>query len=598
LIVTVPYTRGRGRGDNRPVAAAGGDSYDRAMEITANRDAAVALNGDDVGGDVGDVGDGQANGHAHANVEAQKPDGSDAEAERGNLLESLRENRRDLEEVQRISRIGSWTLDPATGEATWSSEMHSILGLDPNGPAIWLDSIATIFSTDSVREVREAVQRAVETGEPWNLDLEMVGPDGASRGWVASNGAVERGREGSVAKIRGTMQDVSDQRRLEVQLAQSQRLEAVGLLAGGIAHDFNNLLTAIHGYAELARESIAEGDQARDDIEQVLHASDRAAELIRQLLAFSRRQMLQPRVVGPAEIVSGTLPMLRRLLGAHIDLVTHAQPGVGRIRVDPSQLEQVIVNLAVNARDAMPDGGRLAIETANAELDAGYAAVHADATPGSYVALIVSDTGSGMDAATQARIFEPFFTTKAIGQGTGMGLATVYGIVRQSGGSIYVYSEPGRGTSFKVYLPRIEAEDAGDATDAAAAGPIPTGSEVILLVEDAAPVRDIAARVLASLGYRLLQAPNAAEALILADAFEGPIDLLLTDVTMPGMQGHHLAAQLRSQRPDMRVMFVSGFTESAAGRPGVAGAGSGFLAKPFTGGALARAVREALDGLA
>ena len=521
----------------------------------------------------------------------QGPNGD--EAERAALLESLRESRRDLEEAQRIARIGSWTLDPATGDATWSKEMHSILGLEPDGPAISLDAISTIFSADSVAHVGAAVQRAVETGESWNLDLEMVGPDGAGRGWVASNGVVERAPDGRVIKIRGTMQDVSQQRQLETQLLQSQRLEAVGQLAGGVAHDFNNMLTAIRGYAELVRMNLPDDDPNAADLDQVVLAADRAAELTRQLLAFSRRQLLQPRVVDPAEIVTTVAPMLRRLLGEHIELVVAASPDIGRIKVDPSQFEQVIVNLAVNARDAMPDGGRLTIETNPVELDEAYAARHADANAGSFVGLIVSDNGSGMDAATQARIFEPFFTTKAPGKGTGMGLATVYGIVRQSGGSIYVYSEPGRGTSFKIYLPRVDAEPSAEVWVPAAAPP--TGAEVVLLVEDEEAVRMFGARTLSALGYTVLQAANGTEALALVAAHADPIDLLVTDVTMPGMQGHQLAAALRSDRPDLPVLYVSGFTETLVGRPGVPGDGSGFLAKPFAGDALGRAVREALD---
>jgi signal transduction histidine kinase/ActR/RegA family two-component response regulator len=388
------------------------------------------------------------------------------------------------------------------------------------------------------------------------------------------------------------MQDVTEQRRLESQLAQAQRLEAVGQLAGGIAHDFNNLLTAIRGYAQLAAESLAEGEQARDDIEQVIRAADRAADLTRQLLAFSRRQVLQPQVVDPAEIVASISPMLRRLLGEHIELTTRAQIAAGSIRVDPSQFEQVIVNLALNARDAMPEGGRLTIETSNVELDAAYAANHADTNAGSYVALVVSDTGTGMDAATKVRIFDPFFTTKESG-GTGMGLATVYGIVRQSGGSIYVYSEPGHGTSFKLYLPRVDVEPAIEPSGSATA--TPTGAEVILLVEDEEPVRAFAARILSGLGYTLLEASNGEEGLEVAAAHDGPIDLLLTDVTMPGMQGPQLAAAMRKVRPEIRVMYISGFTETLVGRPGSDGDGSTFLSKPFAGASLARAVRETLD---
>jgi signal transduction histidine kinase/ActR/RegA family two-component response regulator len=514
------------------------------------------------------------------------------EDERASLLASLRESRRDLEEAQRIARVGSWTLDPATGEATWSAAMHMILGLDPNGPAIALDDIAKVFSAESVREVGAAVERAVQTGAPWQMDLEMVGPDGG-RGWVLSHGVVERDPSGKVVKIRGTMQDVSDQRRLESQLRQAQRLEAVGQLAGGIAHDFNNLLTAIRGFTELVIDRLPSEDPSRPDLQQVIRAADRATELTAQLLAFSRRQVLRPIVVHPADLVTAIAPMLQRLLGEHIELVTRAAPAAGHIRVDPSQFEQVVVNLAVNARDAMADGGTLTIETSAIDLDAEYAEIHPEVVPGPYVGLVVSDTGSGMDPATKSRIFEPFFTTKGQGKGTGMGLATVYGIVRQSGGSIYVYSEPGEGTSFKVYLPRVD-DRVTVVADPGAIVAAPTGGEVILLVEDEAAVRAFAARVLRALGYTILEAANGTDAIAATAGHPGTIDLLVTDVTMPGMQGPHLAAELRKARPDLRILYVSGFTETSVARP-ASGDGTAFLSKPFAGDALARAVRQTLD---
>jgi two-component system cell cycle sensor histidine kinase/response regulator CckA len=515
------------------------------------------------------------------------------DAERARLVDSLRNSQRDLEEAQQIAHVGSWTLDPATGAATWSDEMYRILGREQGGPAVDLADISRLFTPESVSEVSAAVERAISHGEPWHLGLETVRPDGTN-GWVMSYGVVEHDDSGAVVRIHGTMQDVTDQRRLEGQLRQAQRLEGVGQLAGGIAHDFNNLLTAIRGYAELVRRELADDDAIRDDVDQVLLAADRATELTRQLLAFSRRQVLQPRVVDPAEIVTGIAPMLRRLLGEHVQLVTHLASESGRVKVDPSQLEQIIVNLAVNARDAMPDGGMLTIETMSLDLDAAYVATHAEGSPGPHVALTVSDTGIGMDDATKARIFEPFFTTKEPGKGTGMGLATVYGIVKQSGGSIYVYSEPGHGTSFKVYLPRLDeaaTEESVDASPPAAT----TGSEVVLLVEDEEAVRSFAARVLTDQGYTVLQAANGAEAIALAAASDRQIDLLLTDVIMPGLQGHQLAVRLAADRPELRVLYVSGFTENSVIHHGVAGDGIAFLPKPFTAEALGRATRQVLD---
>jgi two-component system cell cycle sensor histidine kinase/response regulator CckA len=350
----------------------------------------------------------------------------------------------------------------------------------------------------------------------------------------------------------------------------------------------------MRGYTELVQRSLGPDDQNRADLDQIVLAADRATELTRQLLAFSRRQVLEPKVLDPAGTVAGITPMLRRLLGEHIELVTHTTPDLGRVKVDPSQLEQIIVNLVVNAGHAMPEGGMLTIETANVELDAAYIATHADVTPGPHVALIVSDTGQGMDRATQARIFEPFFTTKEQGQGTGMGLATVYGIVKQSGGSIYLYSEPGHGTSFKIYLPRVE-DEAVSGTVTVPATTAASGSETILLVEDETAVRGFAARVLSEHGYTVLEASSGAEALALAASHAGAIDLLVTDVAMPGLQGHQLAAQLGAIRCGLRVLYVSGYTENSVIHHGVVGEGINFLQKPFGDEALGWAVRQVLD---
>ncbi len=394
--------------------------------------------------------------------------------------------------------------------------------------------------------------------------------------------------------VLATIFDITEREVLEAQLRQSQRFESIGQLAGGIAHDFNNLLTAIHGYAELLQQNLPADDPNRADAEQIALAADRAAELTRQLLAFSRRQVLQPRILDPGEVVSSVAPMLRRLLGEHIELATYRQPGTGHVRVDPSQLEQVIVNLAVNARDAMPAGGTLTVEVTGADLDDAFAAGHAGVRQGRYVSLAVSDTGAGMDAATRARAFEPFFTTKAPGTGNGMGLATVYGIVKQSGGAVYIYSEPGVGTSVRIYLPRVEAPGEPEPVVAAPL-PLPSGSETILLVEDERAVRTYAARVLERQGYTVLQAENGNDALLLAGRGR-PIDLLVTDIVMPGLQGHELAARLRTVRPDLRVLYVSGFTAESVIRGNGSGARVAFLPKPYSGAALARAVHTALVG--
>jgi two-component system cell cycle sensor histidine kinase/response regulator CckA len=403
-----------------------------------------------------------------------------------------------------------------------------------------------------------------------------------------------RGADGAVVSYVGVKRDITREQALEAQLRQSQKMEAIGQLAGGIAHDFNNLITAIRGYSELVRESLPPGD--RDDIDQVVLAADRAAELTRQLLAFGRRQVLQPRVLAPAEIVEGIAPMLRRLLGEHIELLVHAAPDVGRIRVDPSKLEQIIVNLAVNARDAMPGGGRLVIETTNAEINARSEPAHAEMTPGPYVVLRVTDTGSGMDEETRARAFEPFFTTKEPGSGTGMGLAVVYGIVAASGGEIDLYSGLGQGTTFEIYLPRVDEEAiaAAVATEAAA---VPRGSETILLVEDEASVRTFARRALEELGYVVIEASNGAEAAARATGHTGRIDLLVTDVVMPRVGGRELAERLRAARPELPILFMSGFSGNAVSGADLTPPDAPILAKPFTREGLGRAVRRALGAV-
>jgi signal transduction histidine kinase/CheY-like chemotaxis protein len=518
----------------------------------------------------------------------------DSRDSRTKLLDELREIRRDLEEAERIARVGSWTLDPRSGEATWSPGMYHILGRDPNGPPIRLAEIGLLFKPESVAAVSAAVERASLAGKPWRLELELAAANG-SGGTVISIGVAERNSQGTVVRLRGTMQDVTDQRRMEAQLRQSQRLEAVGQLAGGIAHDFNNILTAIRGFSEVIQANLGPDDPNRADLDQVILAADRATTLVRQLLAFSRRQVLRPQVLDPLEVIDGITPLLRRLLGESIELTVAAAPDLGQVAVDPGQLEQVIVNLAVNASDAMPHGGRLAIEVSNVELSPAYVNRHNDSNPGQYICLAVSDTGHGMDAETQARAFEPFFTTKGPDRGTGMGLATVYGIVKQSGGSIYLYSEPGRGTTFKIYLPR--ADEVGiKPTDLVEPAPANrSGPATVLLVEDDPAVRAYAQRVLEDDGHTVLPAPAGGPALELAAAHEGTIDLLVTDAIMPGMHGAELAERLLAARPAVRVLYVSGFTEHSVIQQGVVGPGVAFLPKPFGPPDLIHAVRGVLD---
>jgi len=389
--------------------------------------------------------------------------------------------------------------------------------------------------------------------------------------------------------------DVSAQRQLEEQLRQSQKMEAVGQLAGGIAHDFNNLLTAILGSTQLLLHNTPPGDPRREDAEEIRHAGLRAAELTRQLLAFSRRQVLAPKVLDLNAVVANMDRMLRRLLGEDVELATTLDPAAGAVNADPGQLEQVLLNLAVNARDAMPGGGRLSIGTTRVTLHEEHVERRHRMAAGDYVCLAVADTGVGMDETTQAHLFEPFFTTKEVGKGTGLGLATVYGIVKQSGGYIWVYSEAGHGTTVKIYLPRVPGV-AEAPVPASEPKPVRGGDETVLLVEDATPVRTLARRSLEARGYRVLDAADGPSALELSARHGGGIDILVTDVVMPGMSGRELAERLAPERPSMKVLYTSGYTDDTMVRQGVLTAGVAFLQKPFVPDSLARKVREVLDG--
>jgi two-component system, cell cycle sensor histidine kinase and response regulator CckA len=377
------------------------------------------------------------------------------------------------------------------------------------------------------------------------------------------------------------------------QLRQSQKLEGIGRLAGGIAHDFNNLLTAINGYSDLMLRRLCEGDPLRRNAEEIRKAGERAASLTRQLLAFSRKQVLQPLVLDLNAVVADMDKLLRRLIGEDIDLVTSLEPKLGRVKADPGQIEQVVMNLAVNARDAMPRGGHLTIETRNVYLDKTYAHSHVSVHPGRYVMLAVSDTGIGIDAKIREHIFEPFFTTKEAGKGTGLGLSMVYGIVKQSGGNIWVYSEPGHGTAFKIYLPQIEEEASTESS--VIASEVVRGTETILLVEDEERLRELIREILEMEGYTVLAASNGHEALSICEQHEGTIDLLITDVVMPEMSGRELAESLEHNCSDVKVLFMSGYTDDAIVRHGVLEASAFFLQKPFTPDALSRKVREVLN---
>jgi two-component system, cell cycle sensor histidine kinase and response regulator CckA len=433
----------------------------------------------------------------------------------------------------------------------------------------------------------------LETGRTAHVECHMVRKD-ASVLDAEINAALIVDGQGKPQAILKVIRDVSDRKRLEGQFLQAQKMEAVGRLAGGVAHDFNNMLCVINGYAEMLLSDPGQGQQAQAALEEVLKAGGRAASLTRQLLAFSRQQVIAPRVLDLNAVVADVGTMLRRLIGEDVELTTVLDPSLRRVKADPAQVEQVLMNLAVNSRDAMPRGGKVTIETANVELDEAFARTHHVGRPGYYVLLAVSDTGCGMDEATKAHVFEPFFTTKGLGKGTGLGLATVYGVVKQAGGYVYVYSEPGRGTAFKIYLPSVE-ETAPEGAPHAGLPEGPRGGETILLAEDEEAVRTVTRLFLQQHGYTVLETGDGDEALRVGGEHEGRIDLLISDVVMPGLGGRELADQLTALRSELRVLYLSGYTDDAVVRHGVLEAETAFLQKPFGSGDLARKVREVLD---
>jgi PAS domain S-box-containing protein len=449
------------------------------------------------------------------------------------------------------------------------------------------------------RKIVELAEETSKRGERFQAEYRIIRKDQRVI-WVSDTAAVVPGSD-SHPLMEGIIVDITDKKQLEGQLQQSRRMEAVGRLAGGIAHDFNNLLTIIKGYTELAMMRAKGLPELRSDIERIEDASERAAGLVRQLLAFSRRQVMQPKVLDLNSIVVGLDKLLRRLMDEDIEMVTVANESVGAIKADPGQVEQVIMNLVVNARDAMPDGGRLTVETSNVELDSIYARDHASVKPGRYVMLAVSDSGIGMSAETVGHIFEPFYTTKENGRGTGLGLSTVYGIVKQSGGYIWVYSELNHGTTFKVYLPRVE--EAVELTqDAKLTTPAPlrerANKETILLVEDEPELRELTRTVLAARGYKVIEGVNAEEAERLANENYSngtKIHLLLTDVIMPGISGRELAKRVLARQPSMRVLYMSGYTYNVIAQNGTLERGMAFLQKPFSPSGLVEKVREVLD---
>ena len=435
----------------------------------------------------------------------------------------------------------------------------------------------------------------MSSGQPKIIAEEPVtNPTTGDTRWFQTIKVPLRSPAEGTATLLGVATEITERKRLEEQLLQSQKMEAVGQLAGGVAHDFNNILTAIVGYTDLLAAELASNVRQLEDLEEIRKAARRAAALTRQLLAFSRKQVLEPRIIDVNSVVLNLDKMLRSLISENIELKTDLADNLGAARADPNQIEQVIMNLAINARDAMPDGGTVTIETGNVTLDDAYAAQHVSVIPGEYVMLAVSDTGCGMDAKTQSRIFEPFFTTKPAGRGTGLGLSTVYGIVKQTGGNIWLYSEPGKGKTFKIYLPAIAAlpEDIGKVAPAEAPR---RGAGTVLVVEDDEQLRRLTHRALDAQGYTVLVADRGATALDIARRHKGEIDLLLTDVIMPDTNGRKLAETIQAARPGMRVLYMSGYPDGAIASHGMLEPGVAYLAKPFTTEAITRRVREVLE---
>jgi PAS domain S-box-containing protein len=506
---------------------------------------------------------------------------------------ALRRNEERTTYALGATRMGIWELDIATRQITWSATMAPVFGLEPEQAPGDVQAFFQLIHPDDRQMVESSFSEAEQAGTDFTEEFRVLWPDGSSH-WIAGRARLSRARGDESAHWLGVIMDIGERKTLEAQFRQAQKMEAVGQLAGGVAHDFNNLLTSILGYSGFVIDSFSPQDGRRADMDEVIKAGQRAAGLTRQLLAFSRKQVLQPTRVDMNALVTGMHPMLSRLIGEQVELVPSLASDLSAVRADPGQLEQVLMNLVVNARDAMPSGGRLMIQTANVELDSSFM-LDVAVPPGPYVMLAVSDTGDGMTEATKRRLFEPFFTTKGPGKGTGLGLATVYGIVKQSGGYVWVFSDLGKGTSFKVYLPRAD-DDAVVVKPPSPEAAHSVGTEAILVVEDEEAVRLLTRRILEDARYRVFDAPDPQQAEALFERHPNMFNLLLTDVVMPGLSGPKLFERLVQQQPNLRVLYLSGFIDPTIVDGGQLDPAVQLLQKPFAANALKRMVREVLDG--
>jgi PAS domain S-box-containing protein len=489
------------------------------------------------------------------------------------------------------SRVGIWEADIPRGTIRFSQMLETLHGLPAGSFAGTLPALLDLVHPDDRQQLLRTIERTARDRTDATVVYRTRWPDGSVH-WISGSGRMFLDSKGEPTRAAGIGLDITERVRLEEQYHQAQKMEAVGQLAGGIAHDFNNLLTAIEGYCMLIAEGLPEQSPHQAHLAEVRRAADRATGLTRQLLAFSRRQILEPRVLDLRDSLTSMEPMLRRLIGEDVEVIVRATRATGRIKADPGQIEQVILNLAINARDAMPKGGTLQIQVSDASMTESDARNGATVLPGRYMLLTVSDTGDGMDESTKARVFEPFFTTKHKGKGTGLGLSTVYGIVKQSGGYIWLDSEPGKGATFRVYLPRVD--EAVEPPSARHQTGSLKGSETILVVEDEESVRLLVRKVLERYGYRVLTAATPNDAVEIAATATESIALLISDVVLPQMSGRALADQILATKPTLRLLFMSGYTDDAIVHHGVLDEGTPFLQKPFTPQGLAQKVREVL----